>query len=292
MFGEWQVGVVVPARNEEKHIGKVLESIPELIDKVVVVDDGSTDNTAKIASSVEVVSLEGEGVGAAIDAGHRKMLELLKPPFISVVMAGDGQMDPDDLPALLQPIVDGKAHYVKGERLDRKKKMPFIRKIGTALLGFFTTLACGQTIRDPQCGYTATSHEVLEEWNWNKSWKGYGYPNWWLMMLTCEGFRISHVPVKSIYADQKSELKIIPFFAKVSLMLLVGLHSRLIKWIPETIMAHPIPVVIIILYSFGWIGILYSILYNKLMLVGVAVSWWLCHRLDRIFVDVMRRPIS
>jgi len=292
MFGGWHVGVVVPAHNEEKHIGNVIDGIPDFVDKVVVVDDGSTDDTAKIASPVEVVSLGGEGVGAAIDAGHRKMLELLNPPFISVVMAGDGQMDPEDLTNLLQPIVDEKAHHVKGERLDRKTKMPLIRKIGTVLLGFFTTLACGQIIRDPQCGYTATSHEVLEEWNWNKSWKGYGYPNWWLMMLTSEGFRISHVPVKAIYSDEKSELKIIPFFAKVSLMLLIGLHSRMIKWIPETIMAHPIPVLILILYSFGWIGIIYSILYTKLMLFGVILSWWACHRLDRIFVDVMRRPIG
>jgi len=291
MFGGWQVGVVVPARNEEKHIGKVLENVPELVDKVIVVDDGSTDDTAKIASSVEVVNLDGQGVGAAIDAGHRKMMKLLKPPFISVVMAGDGQMDPGDLPALIQPIIDEKAHHVKGERIDRKKNMPLIRKIGTTLLGFFTTLACGQSIRDPQCGYTATSHEVLEEWNWNKSWSGYGYPNWWLMNLSTEGFRIVHVPVKTIYSDQKSELKILPFFAKVSLMLLVGLHSRLIKWIPETIMAHPIPVMILILYSFGWIGVLYSILYTKLMLFGVVLVWWACHRLDRIFVDVMRRPI-
>ena len=292
MFGDWHIGVVVPAKNEEKHIGKVLEDMPAIVDNVVVVDDGSSDNTAKLAASAEIVTLDGQGVGAAIDAGHRKMLEIMERPFISVVMAGDGQMDPNDMEKLLQPIIDGKSHHVKGERFDRNKKMPFIRKIGTMILGFLTTLACGQKIRDPQCGYTATSFEVLEEWNWNKSWKGYGYPNWWLMNLTMEGYHIADAPVKAIYDGQKSGLKIIPFFAKVSVMLLIGLHYRLFKWIPGVIMAHPIPIGIIMLYAFGWIGIIYSIQYNPLMLIGVLICWWACHRLDRILVEVMRRPLS
>ena len=74
--------------------------------------------------------------------------------FISVVMAGDGQMNPGDMPRLLSPIINKKAHYVKGERKDRAGKMPNLRRFGTMLLAFLTTLACGQTIRDPQCGYT------------------------------------------------------------------------------------------------------------------------------------------
>jgi len=229
MYDGMMVGVVIPARNEAEHLTEVLSTIPEFVDKVVVVDDGSTDGTGKLAVNVELVTLTGEGVGAAIDAGHRRMLELFDQEFVSVVIAGDGQMDPSDMENLISPIIEGKAHHSKGERLDRAGKMPFYRRIGTFLLAILTTLACGQNISDPQCGYTATSSKVLKTWDWDKSWKGYGYPNWWLMRLAENGWRIKHVPVRAIYTGQRSGIKVSTFLPKVSLMLLIGLHSRIIR---------------------------------------------------------------
>ena len=229
MYDGMMVGVVIPARNEAEHLTEVLSTIPDFVDKVVVVDDGSTDGTGKLAVNVELVTLTGEGVGAAIDAGHRRMLELFDQEFVSVVIAGDGQMDPSDMENLISPIIEGKAHHSKGERLDRAGKMPFYRRIGTFLLAILTTLACGQNISDPQCGYTATSSKVLNTWDWDKSWKGYGYPNWWLMRLAENGWRIKHVPVRAIYTGQRSGIKVSTFLPKVSLMLLIGLHSRIIR---------------------------------------------------------------
>ena len=229
MYDGMMVGVVIPARNEAEHLTEVLSTIPDFVDKVVVVDDGSTDGTGKLAVNVELVTLTGEGVGAAIDAGHRRMLELIDQEFVSVVIAGDGQMDPSDMENLISPIIEGKAHHSKGERLDRAGKMPFYRRIGTFLLAILTTLACGQNISDPQCGYTATSSKVLKTWDWDKSWKGYGYPNWWLMRLAENGWRIKHVPVRAIYSGQRSGIKVSTFLPKVSLMLLIGLHSRIIR---------------------------------------------------------------
>ena len=229
MYDGMMVGVVIPARNEAEHLTEVLSTIPDFVDKVVVVDDGSTDGTGKLAVNVELVTLTGEGVGAAIDAGHRRMLELIDQEVVSVVIAGDGQMDPSDMENLISPIIEGKAHHSKGERLDRAGKMPFYRRIGTFLLAILTTLACGQNISDPQCGYTATSSKVLKTWDWDKSWKGYGYPNWWLMRLAENGWRIKHVPVRAIYSGQRSGIKVSTFLPKVSLMLLIGLHSRIIR---------------------------------------------------------------
>ena len=223
MKGAWKVGVVIPARNEEKHLRSVLDAIPDFVDEVVVVDDGSTDGTSDSVSDQKYVRLEGEGVGAAIDAGHQKLLEILEDKFVSVVVAGDGQMDLSEMERLIQPIIDGEADYVKGERRDRAGKMPRLRRFGTFLLGFLTTLACGQKISDPQCGYTATSSKVLTDWEWNFSWKGYGYPNWWLMNLAAKGYRIKHVNVSAIYEGQKSGIKLVSFMPKVSLMLLLGL---------------------------------------------------------------------
>ena len=206
------VAVVIPARDEEKHIEKVIDTIPSFVDRIVVVDDGSKDNTARLVKNADLVKLEGNGVGAAIDAGHQHLLRVMEGEFISVVMAGDGQMNPDDMEGLIEPIINGEAHYVKGERLDRAGKMPVIRRIGTFLLSLLTTLACGQNIRDAQCGYTATTSRVLQSWNWDNSWKGYGYPNWWLMQLSERGWKISHSPVKAVYEVRKAESGCIHFY--------------------------------------------------------------------------------
>ena len=127
MLGDWNIGVVIPARNEEEHLPKVLETIPDFVDEVVVVDDGSTDTTASIAKNSNLVKLNGEGVGAAIDAGHQKLLQIFEDKFVSVVIAGDGQMDPSDMKNVINPIIENRAHHVKGERTDRKEKMPLIR---------------------------------------------------------------------------------------------------------------------------------------------------------------------
>ena len=276
MYQGMSIGVVIPARNEAEHISSVLSGIPSFVDKVVVVDDGSTDGTGDLAGNAELVRIEGEGVGSAIDHGHRKLLEVMDTEFISVVMAGDGQMDPDDMESLITPIINRQAHHSKGERLDRAGKMPLYRRFGTFILTILTTLACGQTIRDPQCGYTATSSEVLKSWNWERSWKGYGYPNWWLMALSEMGWRISHVPVKAIYEGQKSGIRISSFLPKVALMLLIGLHSRIIR---NTLNNPSLPIVITwVTYIAGWI-------YNPLLFVVTHLS-------DRIHVSYILRDAN
>lgn len=271
MYKGMHVAVVIPAKDEEEHIGNVLSTIPEFVDRVVVVDDGSKDNTAKFVKNADLIQLEGDGVGAAIDAGHQHLLRVLEDDFISVVMAGDGQMDPDDMESLLEPIISGKAHHVKGERLDRAGKMPLIRRFGTLLLSLLTTLACGQSIRDAQCGYTATSSIVLQSWNWDKSWKGYGYPNWWLMKLSEEGWKVAHSPVKAIYEGQKSGIRLYSFLPKVSLMLLLGLHLRIIR---NTLSKPTFPIAIV------WTTYVLAWTYNPIMFVCAHIA-------DRVHVSTI-----
>ena len=117
-MGEHTVGVVIPAHNEERHITDVLETLPVVVDYAVVVDDGSTDQTysmaqkASTSAKVTILQTEGVGVGAAIDLGHQHLLKIAEKPFVSAVMAGDGQMDPDDLMAVVLPIIEGKADHV------------------------------------------------------------------------------------------------------------------------------------------------------------------------------------
>ena len=173
-------------------------------------------------------------------------------------MAGDGQMDPDDLEGLVGNIISGKCEHVKGDRSahdDGLRKMPLIRRLATTLLSFFTTLAAGQTISDPQCGYTATNGTVLRKWNWKRSWKGYGYPNYWLIQLAKHGWKIKHHPVRAIYEDQTSQINNIYFFFKVGLMMTIEHHTRNLSWLfsrkvsPHTIFAC-------ISYFIGWMALI------------------------------------
>jgi len=284
MLEGYRINVVVPARDEAQHIQKVVSTIPEFVDRTIVVDDGSIDGTSELCKGVELIRLEGEGVGAAIDAGHQRLVETEENAFISCVMAGDGQMDPEDLEGLCRKAIAG-IHHVKGDRTqhpDGLKGMPVSRRIGTAILAFLTSLACGRTIKDPQCGYTATRCEVLRNWNWEKSWKGYGYPNWWLMELTKRGYSISHHPVRAIYGSEKSGLKINSFMTKVSPMLFKGLHARVIGWRSW----NPLFLSILLLYSLGWFGVIASIVIKEpLLLFSIPIFWSVAHLLDKIWVS-------
>ena len=284
--GKYRIGVVIPARNEEYFIQKVVESLPDFVDLAVVINDGSTDETQSIleamnsSEKMHFINLKGEGVGAAIDAGHQYLIQHWHDQlFISVVMAGDGQMNPDDMEALVRPVIENTAEHAKGNRFAHHSgidSMPGIRRRASQILSFFTGLASGQTIPDPQCGYTATHSDILREWNWKGSWKGYGYPNWWLMRLSEMGFRISQVPVKAIYDGQKSGIKVSTFFPKVSLMLLIGLHARIIRNSAKS------PSIFLLVtwatYALGWI-------YNPLLFV-------VTHCTDRLHVATIKRDVE
>jgi len=115
VYRDLRVAVVVPAHNEERLIGTVITTAPELVDHIIIVDDASSDATSDVAKAAadartEVHRLpENQGVGGAIVAGHKRALEL--GCDVSVVMAGDAQMDPRFLPSLIDPIADGEAQF-------------------------------------------------------------------------------------------------------------------------------------------------------------------------------------
>ena len=299
MKGGYRIGVVIPARNEERFIQKVVETLPTFVDLAVVINDGSTDETQSVleamesSEKVDIIKLDGEGVGAAIDAGHQYLLQHWPDQlFISVVMAGDGQMNPDDMEALLRPVIGNAADHAKGDRFAHPngiESMPNIRRRASQILSFFTGLASGQTTPDPQCGYTATHSDILREWNWKDSWKGYGYPNFWLIRLSTLGYRIAHVPVESIYGNEKSGIRQLSFFTKVGFMMAYRHHHRNISWLfssritPHTIFAA-------VAYVIGWIALLPSIstdLERELVGRGVAplfitiVAWSIAHVFDK-----------
>ncbi len=226
----------MPAHNEQHLIGQALDQIPEYVDHILVVDDASTDHTAEIVEAVG--SLPGfqyirhnmnRGVGGAIVTGYRQSIEL--DVDIVAVMAGDAQMDPADLPRLLDPVVEGRADYVKGDRLCWPgvfEEMPLSRFLGNHALSQLTRLTSGYSeVRDSQCGYTAVSVEVLKRINLDRLYQRYGFPNDILAHLHSAGARLAQVPVRPIYGSEKSGISIYTACVEVPRVLFRSYLQRL-----------------------------------------------------------------
>jgi len=207
MYRQLRVGVVIPAFNETRAIAKTVATIPDFVDAVIVVDDCSSDDTsdrARVNPDVVVVRhAENRGVGAAIATGYRHALETGLD--VAVVMGGDGQMDPRDMPALLDPIAAGHADYVKGNRFlhpDVWREMPPARIVGNMLLSAATRVTSGyKHVFDSQCGYTAIHARALAKIDLDELWTRYGYPNDLLSRLNIAGVRVADVAVRPIYGE-------------------------------------------------------------------------------------------
>jgi glycosyltransferase involved in cell wall biosynthesis len=214
MYRSLRVAVVIPAFNESQKIATTVATVPELADDILVVDDASADDTSAQAalaaqrrarpSGVEIIRHpDNRGVGAAITTGYRRALAI--GADVAVVMAGDGQMDPHDLPALLEPIASGAAGYVKGNRFAHPEiwsAMPASRIVGNVLLSAATKLTSGyRHVFDSQCGYTAISRDALTAIPLDELFPRYGYPNDLLSRLHVAGISVVDVCVRPIYGD-------------------------------------------------------------------------------------------
>ena len=212
MFEGRRVAVVVPAYNEEKLIDRVLDTMPAFVDRVIVVNDASTDGTAAALAGLQarrggllrvVHHAKNGGVGAAIVTGYRLAVEEAQGNDLVVVMAGDAQMDPDDLPRLLIPLVRDQADYTKGNRLftgEAWKIIPRYRYLGNAVLSLLTKIASGYWhVADSQSGYTAITVDALRVLQLHRLYPRYGFPNHLLVELNNYDFRVRDVPIQPVY---------------------------------------------------------------------------------------------
>jgi glycosyltransferase involved in cell wall biosynthesis len=211
------LAVVVPAHDEERWIAETVRRMPAFVDHVIVVDDRSRDQTSREAAAtgdprlVVIRHAENRGVGAAIVTGYRKAREL--GAEVIAVMAGDGQMHPDDLVAVAGPVARGEADYVKGDRLAYPgvlRTMPPARLAGTAVLAYLTRFAAGlDRLSDSQCGYTAIAGHAVDALSADLDglWPRYGYPNDLIGAVARRGLRLGEVVVRPVYRGEASGLR-------------------------------------------------------------------------------------
>jgi glycosyltransferase involved in cell wall biosynthesis len=210
-----KVAVVVPAYNEEKLIGQTINTVPEFVDHIIVIDDTSKDATSERARETGEPRLTlirhevNTGVGGAICDGHKEALRL--GCDVSVVMAGDAQMDPDYLPDLLAPIVDGLAQFTKANRFysrDSYRGMPAYRIFGNVILSFMTKLASGYWhLFDPQNGYTAIHRSALERLDLDRVARDYSFENDLLINLNILRVPACDVPIPAVYGEETSTMR-------------------------------------------------------------------------------------
>lgn len=290
MFKNKTIAVVVPAYNEEKQVKYVIETMPVFVDRIIVVDDNSSDKTAEIVQEVinrdsnqaayeiqnilnrekknkynraniilqeqlaqekkyftpsEVVNTDADknrvilirhkknaGVGAAIATGYKWCKD--HAIDCTAVMAGDGQMDPEELHSICKPVIEEGIDYVKGNRLIHRSALLVIPKprfLGNSILSILTKVASGYWhVSDTQTGYTAISNKALNSIRLHKIYKKYGMPNDMLVKLNIAFCTIKEVEIKPVYnIGEKSKMKIFKVIPRISWLLFKSFFKRL--WI-------------------------------------------------------------
>ena len=332
MLNNKTIAVVVPAYNESSQIKMVLDSMPDFVDRVIVVDDFSKDDTSSHVkeyfsdnnSSIKILSLfdkeliptpynkadlelrkkaENEidfftpfeilnkdesseriilikhkincGVGAAIATGYKWCKD--HNIDCTAVMAGDGQMDPNELESICNPVVNEGGDYVKGNRLIHQSAwviIPKVRFFGNSILSILTKIASGYWhVSDTQTGYTALSNHGLNSIPLYKIYKRYGMPNDMLIKLNIAFCSIREVKIKPVYAvGEKSKLKILKVSVPILMLLIKGFFTRLwTKYLFRNF--HPL-----------------FLLYNVAFLIFISNSYFFYHLIKHFLEPNSKTP--
>jgi glycosyltransferase involved in cell wall biosynthesis len=280
------IAVVVPCYNEEKQISIVIDTMPAFVDRIIIVNDNSSDNMAEVVKKyiredttdkislikfpnrpvqnrfneaemalqelfekeienftpsevfndndtdriVLINNLKNGGVGAGIARGYKWCKD--HDIDCTAVMAGDGQMAPDELEGLCLPVIDEDIDYVKGNRLRHPSATFFIPKIrffGNSILSILTKIASGYwRVSDTQTGYTTISLRGLKAIKLYDIYKSYGMPNDMLVKLNIANCTLREMTIKPVYrVGEQSKMKILKVIRKVSWLLVKLFFVRL-----------------------------------------------------------------
>jgi glycosyltransferase involved in cell wall biosynthesis len=278
MYKDLRIAAVVPAYNEAKLIGRTIMSMPAFVDLIIVINDCSTDETLARAQEVndprvQIIShLKNTGVGGSIIDGHRLALEL--GADVSVVMAGDGQMDPTYLPELLDPICDHGYEFTKANRFFSRSAlagMPKVRIFGSIVLSFATKMGSGYwNLFDPQNGYTAIHRNALRRLDLDRVARGYEFENDLLIWLNIANARAKDVPIPAMYGEEVSTMRLHRVAGAIGWLLIRGFWRRML-------LKH-------VLASFSPVALLFFT-GLALVLFGTAVGVW-------VVIETLGPPVA
>ena len=332
MLNNKTIGVVIPCYNEGTQIAMVIDSMPDFVDRIIIIDDVSKDNTVAVvqkylenntspinlSSNLEktivptiynqadievhqkninevekftpihilnknpenekiilIKHTKNGGVGASVATGYKWCKD--HDIDCTVVMNGDGQMDPNELESICSPVVYEGIDYVKGNRLIHKSAwviIPRIRFLGNSILSILTKIVSGYWgISDTQSGYTAMSNHALNSIPLYKIYKRYGMPNDVLVKLNIAFCSIREVKIKPVYGvGEQSKLSVIKVtFPILFLLIRCFFHRLTTKYLLRSF--HP-------LFVLYWVS----------FIIAVINSYFLYHLLANFFVENSKTP--
>jgi len=198
--------ILIPGYNESRMIGQVVTNARKIIDDVVVIDDGSRDNTAQIAQDAGAYVIKHEvnkGKGAALRTGFQYVIDHGYDAVIT--MDSDGQHDPDDIPGFLDAVEKIGSGIIIGTRMGDISTMPLIRRCTNKLTSFSASMLARQKIEDSQSGFRLITTDVLKTVKLETA--GFETESEILIKASKAGFRISSVSIKTIYGEEKRKIK-------------------------------------------------------------------------------------
>lgn len=236
MYHNKNIAVVIPTYKAKKHIVEVIKTIPDWIDMIIIVDDKCPDKTgdfvqSKFSSNKKVIvhfNKVNLGVGGATVNGYKISIDYNMD--ITVKMDSDGQMDPNYLKSLIDPVAHNKAGYSKGNRFvdfNALRSMPTTRLFGNSVLSFMTKATSGYwNIMDPTNGYTAISNNILKKFNIDKLSRRFFFESDMLINLNINNVIVKDVPIPAIYGDEESTLSIRNTLIRFPFHLVKGAFKR------------------------------------------------------------------
>ena len=233
MLENKKITIVIPAYNVLKHLKDAIISIPDFVDKIIVVDDKCPQNSGKIVENLDRVTViyhsKNQGVGGAVFSGYKEAIK--QECDIVVKIDGDGQMDTAYLQKLITPLIDNKADYTKGNRffdLTKLKTMPKMRLFGNSVLSFLVKAASGYwNIMDPTNGYTAITKKAIKLLEYRSIDKRYFFETSMLINLNIMNLVVKDVPIPAKYGDEESNLSIFKSAVEFPRKLLKGFLKRI-----------------------------------------------------------------
>jgi len=196
---------VIPAYNEEKNIGEVIRKCKQYVHQIIVVDDGSQDNTLQVAKSMKVITIANEKNKGKTDALKRGFARgINEDGQIFILIDGDGQHNPEEIPLFLEKIREG-FDLVIGARKFDKKVMPKIRILANSISSYLVSFICGVRVEDSQSGYRAIKRELLEKISLTSN--RYQVDTEMIIKSAKSGYKIGFIPIETIYhAQAKSKI--------------------------------------------------------------------------------------